>query len=205
MHLNNLPDDTIRYIMDYLFKNDNYTPDNCMNIGRILMSISLSFNITCEKRSNVKEQYRLLTKYYKYNSDYKFGKPHPILIDILYSECYLPFAYSSFNSFDEEQKKDLKKCIKLFPKCIHSTSGQLRCRTHVTPLYIACINNNVPISIVKYLLSKGAYKNLNIRVNGQKHHILHDMDEMSDGRYARIKDLVNNFEKRDKKIELKDV
>ena len=61
------------------------------------------------------------------------------------------------------------------------------------------INNNVPISIVKYLLSKGAYKNLNIRVNGQKHHILHDMDEMSDGRYARIKDLVNNFEKRDKK------
>ena len=24
MHLNNLPDDTIRYIMDYLFKNDNY-------------------------------------------------------------------------------------------------------------------------------------------------------------------------------------
>ena len=121
------------------------------------------------------------------------------MIDILYSECYLPFAYSSFNSFDEEQKKDLKKCIKLFPKCIHSTSGQLRCRTHVTPLYIACINNNVPISIVKYLLSKGAYKNLNIRVNGQKHHILHDMDEMSDGRYARIKDLVNNFEKRDKK------
>ena len=68
MHLHYLPDDTIRYIMDYLFKNDNYTPDNCMNIGRVLMSISLSFNITCENRSNVKEQYRLLTKYYKYNS-----------------------------------------------------------------------------------------------------------------------------------------
>ena len=50
MPLNNLPDDTIRHIMDYLFKHDNYTTDNCMNIGRVFMSISLSFNITYEKQ-----------------------------------------------------------------------------------------------------------------------------------------------------------
>ena len=109
---------------------------------------------------------------------------NPILIDILFSGCYLPCAYSTHLKFEDYMDNDIHKIIKLFPDCLHSDFGQLRCRTYVTPIAAACFNVNVPLITVKSLIkdamklgNKKSCYNLNIKVNGEWVSILEDLRE----------------------------
>ena len=139
-----------------------------------------------------KEIYLLIKKYYVYQNDYDFymglnrsnlssfekDQSSPILIDALFTGCYLPFAKHSLKPsekyFKKELFEDIKKMLKLIPSCIHSTWGQLRCRDRVTPLYAAIINKNIPLYIIEYLLKNGANKNMYIRLDWKDTHILDD-------------------------------
>ena len=134
------------------------------------------------------QQHKLLSKYTRYNNDYDYHyksclkrnqkkcTSHPILIDILFSGCNLPSALSSYERFTSELEEDLKKCIQLFPDCVNSTFGQLRCRYYVTPLHAACFNDYIPINIIEYLVIHGADTNCPINVNGSKMCVLEDLE-----------------------------
>ena len=153
--------------------------------------------------------------YNQRNMSYIFKKYHknqtsPLLIDVLFTGCNLPFARYSANPtkeyFEKEMFEDIKTIIKYVPSAIHSTWGQLRCRTKVTPLYAAIINENIPIYIIKYLLDNGAYKNTNICVNNRKCNVLDDYyfcnvsendsvnKEYSKKRYLELKELFSIYQ-----------
>tara|TARA_Y100000389_G_scaffold201738_1_gene245200 strand:- start:2536 stop:2997 length:462 start_codon:yes stop_codon:yes gene_type:complete len=143
------------------------------------------------------------------NLNYYKNETSPLLIDVLFTGCNLPFAQYSANPtkeyFETELFQDIQSIIKHVPSSIHSTWGQLRCRTGVTPLYAAIINEKIPIYIIKYLLDNGAYKNTSIYVNNQRCDVLSDYyfcnvegndaknKEYSKQRYLQIKQLLNKY------------
>ena len=128
---------------------------------------------------------------------------NPILIDILFSGCYLPCAYSTHLKFEDYMDKDIRKIIKLFPDCLHSDFGQLRCRTYVTPIAAACFNVNVPLITIKSLIkdamklgNKKSCYNLNIKLNGEWVSILEDLRENeSSGQSHRCHNIEKIFNK----------
>lgn len=139
-----------------------------------------------------------LTKYktfqgeYNYSYVYGFDKDiiytNPILCDILYTELNIPFSRSTYNIIRPELISDLENIIKLMPETINSEWCHLRCRTNITPLYIACINRAIPLDVVKLLIKSGANCNHKIKINGRKISILKDMtcklylrNEINDG------------------------
>lgn len=157
--------------------------------------------------SILKQQYQLVSKYhqynYSYNSYYKYSYQqthrkligHPILLDILFSGCDLPYADSTFDYFDQQLEKDLKLCIKLFPNCLNSIYGQLRCRHEVTPFHVACINYHIPIKVVEYLIKQGADIHKPILINGYKANILEDLKDtcQDKNRFSLIENLIKKY------------
>lgn len=119
---------------------------------------------------------------------------NPILLDILFSGCNLPYANSTNQNFNDNMKNDIFKIIELFPNCLYSHFGQLRCRTCVTPIAAACFNKKVPLNIIETLV-KESIKSKNtlehtkiyfdpvIKMNGEDIDILKDLqyDEAAEG------------------------
>ena len=139
-----------------------------------------------------------LNKYKTYQGEYNYSYVHgfykdiiytnPILCDILYTELNIPFSRSTYNIIRPELITDLENIIKLMPETINSEWCHLRCRTNITPLYIACINRAIPLDVVKLLIKYGANCNHKIKINGRKCSILNDMtcklylrNEINDG------------------------
>ncbi len=139
-----------------------------------------------------------LNKYYKLQYDYYFYLNYnktnlfvnPLLLDLLFTGCNLPYAESTYDLLNDDVFfKDLKEIVELMPNLIHSKFGQLRCRNNVTPLHAACINTSIPIKIIKFLLEKGA-RIEPILLNGQPIDMLDDMiDNISMKRYNEIKNI----------------
>ena len=183
-----LPDEIISLIYEYTFyiNEQNITIYNIFKSGKQIYNLKLAFNIKSKLNLPIlKKRYNMLKKYYQYNECYKYCKNNkvynPILIDILLSGCNLPLAYSTYNSFEKEQEEDLKKCIELFPNSINSTYGILRCRTNVTPLHAACLNEKIPLHIINYLIMNGADINIPININGKNVNILNDINDNNRG------------------------
>ena len=87
---------------------------------------------------------------------------------------------------------DIKSILRICPSAILSNWGQLRCRTNIDPLYLACINNEVPLSIIKLLIQNGADINYKISLNGYQINVMDDMDITLNGtRISKIKTLFN--------------
>ena len=139
-----------------------------------------------------------LNKYKTYQREYDYSYVHgfnkdiiytnPILCDILYTELNIPFSRSTYNIIRPELLTDLENIIKLMPETINSEWCHLRCRTNITPLYIACINRAIPLDVVKLLIKYGGNCNHKIKINGRKCSILKDMtcklylrNEINDG------------------------
>ena len=120
---------------------------------------------------------------------------HPILLDILFSGCYLPYADSTFDEFTKIQEDDLKLCLKLFPNSIYSNFGQLRCRYSITPLQAACFNECIPINIIELIIQKD--KSLihePILVNGFRTSLLDDLEDNNNiYRLDKIKELFKKY------------
>jgi len=207
MKLNELPDTLLLGINEYLFTDDYYySIQNLKRRARDIYRFSIVSKIP-QNLSSIKKQIYLLNKYYKYNDDYEWYYynfhlknkikdilPHPILVDILFSGCYLPYALHSQPYFTF---KDLKECIQLFPNSIHSDFGRLRCQYNIKPIHAACINTHIPISTIKYLIENGSDINSKILINNEYIHIL-DIVEYNSYPYSysrdvRIRDLLVSY------------
>ena len=186
--MDKLPKEIINIILDYIIaSNKYYTLNEIVNKKYDLVLIYLTFKHKKELLEKYKDIYKYVNIYNIYQHDYdeyikcnkKNNRPirdkPPLLVDLLNTENSLPCTFSSKNIFYEKKLfYDIKQIIKLIPSSIHSTFGQMRCRTRVTPLYTAISNENVPVYIIEYLLKNGASKNLNVYVNGEVFNILDD-------------------------------
>ena len=179
------------------------------------ISPNLSFVYYRDKSSKCgiisKSEFQLMfNNYYLIEQEKRNSKTpensNPILIDILFSGCYLPCAYSTHLKFEDYMDNDIRKIIKLFPDCLHSDFGQLRCRTYVTPIAAACFNENVPLITIKSLIkeamklgNKNSFYNLprlKIKVNGEWVPILEDLRENeSHGQSHRCHNIEKIFNK----------
>ena len=97
------------------------------------------------------------------------------LLDLMSSGCTLPCGRGSREYFDQYFREDLKYILKNYDNCLNYPYGTLRCREEVSPLGMACININVPISIIDILLKNGANVNESHYLNGCKIKILNDL------------------------------
>ncbi|MAP67663.1 MAG: hypothetical protein CMF80_08205 [Candidatus Marinimicrobia bacterium] len=130
--------------------------------------------------------------YEKYNPRSEFS---PILIDILSSGLYLPFAKSTFPLYESKMIDDIKNIIRICPTSLLSDWGYLRCRYNLDPLYFACINNLVPIEVIKLLIRSGADLNYNFKFNGYSCHVLNDLDGCCMSRKTQIQNVFSAYGK----------
>jgi hypothetical protein len=98
------------------------------------------------------------------------------LLDLMSSGCTLPFGRGSREYFDQYFREDLKYILKNYDNCLTYPQGILRCREGISPLGMACININVPISIIDILLKNGANINDYHYLNGYKIELLKDLN-----------------------------
>ena len=105
---------------------------------------------------------------------------NPILSDILFTGLNIPYSRSTFDTFNADIQNDLHAVLKLIPSSVHSDYCHLRCRTNITPLYIACINETIPLWVVQLLIDHGADKDHRIKLNGRSIGILKDIKSESD-------------------------
>ena len=98
------------------------------------------------------------------------------LLDLMSSGCTFPFGRGSREYFDQYFREDLKYILKNYDNCLTYPQGILRGREEVSPLGMACININVPISIIDILLKNGANINDYHYLNGYKIELLTDLN-----------------------------
>lgn len=101
--------------------------------------------------SRLSQIFRLLQTYK--DDDAWICHQHPpfCLYNLLSSGCRLPFVRSTFWYVDHwlpQLQKDLDLMLQLVPSSLDFCSGSMRCRSNVTPLYMACINEKVPVEVV---------------------------------------------------------
>ncbi len=119
----------------------------------------------------------------------------PLLTEALYSGLRIPNAYSKHKFMTPDIENDIKKITILFPILLESDWSYLRCRTNVTPFHASCINPDVSIDLIKFLIKNGADKNKPILVNGVKVSILDDiLDDNYSTESLRIRKLKKLFE-----------
>jgi hypothetical protein len=98
------------------------------------------------------------------------------LLDLMSSGCTLTYGRGSREYFDQYFREDLKYILKNYDNCLNYPYGILRCREEVSPLGMACININVPISIIDILLKNGANINDYHYLNVCKIELLTDLN-----------------------------
>jgi len=100
----------------------------------------------------------LCTKDQEYLKAYHPAR-RPELLDALFTGCNLPGAQHSIDKYTPEVEKDIKDIVRLIPDSIHCRLGELRLRHEVSALGAACMNPNIPIHMIEWLLQHGANPN----------------------------------------------
>lgn len=176
----------------------NFLPDPINNLiithikfNKFLLNISLinkNFNkLNKQNLLNLKQLDEIIKKY-----NYKeiFYDDNALLYDMVSTGCTFPFSNSTYHYYNKSISDDIKYIIKFNPSCLNFSNGYLRCRSNVTPVYMACINENIPIEIVKILIKKN--KNFFIKLNGHKIFFLDDIyHNISLNRCKKIKRIFN--------------
>ena len=135
--------------------------------------------------------YKSINKYKKYDSKYEM-KGFPLLIDIVSSGItYLPLLKKSLDYFNDEILNDIELCLKYFPSSVNSNYGRLRCRLLIGPLYFACLNENIPLTIIKLLIHKGVSINETLLLNGYNIKALDDLNDKSLLKKERYDSILN--------------
>lgn len=202
----NLPNELYRNIHEYLklpfsititHKNLKDTFINNSNL-KIIIYDKENHKFIDDYKNDVYKLYLLAKKYYYYEYWYERVEPlRWILIDLLCTECDLPFALSSHSVFTDITFNDLKEIIHIAPESLKTEYGQLRCRDKLSPLDMACHNIYIPLKVIEYLLDNGANMYHLYEVNGYKTHVLDDINpneasEYMCNRYKRLKQLFIN-------------
>ena len=208
-----LANDILNYIIEFItpkivyenifIKELSKQKEELKNIILISKILKLD-NINIKQYIDAKTIVQLLNKYSKYQSDHESylrcpgkdtNRSSPILLDMLFSSCNLPFADRTFDYYHDSIFEDIKKVISIMPSALNSDYGRLRCRYGVTPLHAACVNIHVPTEVVKYLVEKGADTEKKISFNGYPISILDDLEgninSISTCRINRIKKIFN--------------
>lgn len=105
---------------------------------------------------------------------------NPILIDILSTGSTLPLAYSTYTTFQTYNNKFhfIWEVLKLFPECIYSNFGSLRCRNNITPIAAACYNYSVSLVIIESLIKMYPDFNRKIICNGNEIDLIEDINSL---------------------------
>lgn len=155
----------------------------------------------CEKQV-AEHLLKIILKYNYYNKQYEnpkdwlipddvadSGNPH--LIDMMFTGCKLPFAYSTFNEYNDIIERDIFFTVQFNPQSINSYFGQLRCRDNITPFAAACYNKCIPLHIINLLLEYKADPTVDIIVTGKATPLLKDLEKnLEYERYNQIMNIV---------------
>lgn len=149
------------------------------NLKMILYS-KINKNTFIDKyNSDLGKLYLLIKKYNIFEEQFQINEPiSSILIDLLSTESNLPCTRSSHSIFTNDIFDDLKEIIRIVPQSLKSEAGVLRCRYNLSPLDMACNNINIPLSVIEYMIDKQADMYHLYELNGEKIHILDDIDSM---------------------------
>jgi hypothetical protein len=201
-----MPTELNYHIIGFIHEPTKPTSRDIKSCARHLENISLfnkKFSQICSKGLQVlKKIDGLVNKYSKYNVNYENlrenwmtdrefdPKGNPQLLDALFTGCRFPFADSTFQEYTPEIEQDIKDIVKLTPRSMNCVLGALRCRNEVSPLAAACINNNIPLHIVEFLLQQGANPKVTLKLNGRDISLLADLEGNIDAaRFSAIREL----------------
>lgn len=102
----------------------------------------------------------LIKKYNIYRDDVDLPKEPDLLpsqlLDAVASGLNNPCLKRTFPCYKKEIERDLKWIIKLIPNSVNCPIGEFRSLYNLTPLAVACCNENIPASIIELLLKNGA-------------------------------------------------
>jgi hypothetical protein len=143
----------------------------------------------------------LSQKYNSYNSEFEEYKNDddiderctPELLDACFTGCDLPFARYSMETYTQEVEDDIKEIVRQSPMTVHCNFGTLRCRDRITPLAAACVNENIPIYMIDFLLQNGANPSGSILVNGYERLLIKDIEQCKGKESVRYQQIKNSF------------
>ena len=181
---------------------DRSTIKSIKEFSKMVLKLSLAFCLTKVDLSEMKKKCELLSEYTAYNLRYQWHvedledencrhvvrhKGNPILLDILFSHCFIPgvttnpdFGETSQHcAWNTHLEEDLKLCIQLFPDSLNSTFGRIRYLDGLTPLYAACLNETVPVSVIEILLQAGANMLIPINVGSSTERQIKILEDIS--------------------------
>lgn len=193
-----IPDELILHISDYFVRPTHYyLCKEVRNTCRDYVTIFLVFKIHRDNITKFSTIHHLMQKYHYYQDDYEYCIHHcirrarpitertPILIDALFAGCGLPFAASSEIQINQT---DVKTIVRLMPSSLGSTFGRMRCRSNVTPLHAAVMNERCPVELVVYLIEQGADISAKISIDGKSFYIEDDLyGNISNERIQQLK------------------
>jgi len=122
---------------------------------------------------NLKKIHVLLNKYHAFNDDYRdsysclrrFHEDHemalisdygnPQLVDAIATGIPYPGFTRSLTQFSSVVLDDIKDIMTLTPQSLHCPIGISRCFHNSQPLFFACINENIPLEIIEFLIVTG--------------------------------------------------
>lgn len=113
-----------------------------------------------------------------YRVEHVFAKhgssPGGILLDMLSTGMVVPFVKFSRPVFSEDIKRNIICMIRRFPEAMNHMT-YLRCRDNVPMIAIACINENIPVDVIRLMMQHGADINKPYRANSDTITVLNDL------------------------------
>ena len=166
-----IPESVIDLILNYAISiNTNLTINSLKNDSAECLNLCLIFrrlDILKEHIYKICKIRFFLRKYYKFR-EYDTENGSCLLLDALSSGCtrMLRNVSSSVSMFSSDVENDIREIVELLPWSLNYKLDKiiLYNKRDVTPLYMACLNENVSLNIVKLLLQSGVDVRSNILV-----------------------------------------
>ena len=187
-----LPENILSYILLFITPNISFRSICADNLIRqknkfkhiILTSKLLKININMEIYNNIKVILYLIEKYNLYQRSYEYFYKPPILYDILLKDYNIQMKPNRYLNYNEILLEEIKQIISIIPLSLEADYGCfIEGRNKITPLYIACVNQNIKVETIEFLIKNGANINSKIEINQDEISILDDLNnlvEMSD-------------------------
>lgn len=160
-----------------------YVSEEIKFCGRIVAAFQTA-NFNPEQLANLKKIHELFTKYgtLSYQNDPKgldFPGVNPQLYDAVLSGTKVLLDNHSVMYYSQETEEDIKAILKLTPLSINYNLGKCGyARLKVSPLYMACLNQSIPTSVVNLILKSGANPNSEIDVFERPTKIIIDLKSL---------------------------
>lgn len=95
------------------------------------------------------------------------------LLNACASGCH--FSQENTCDFTEHTLNDIRRIVELVPDSVLCDFGLVKCRNNITALYIACWNENIPLSTIQFLVEKGADPFKAVKINNKWAPIVEDI------------------------------